>query len=104
MASGAKNREKLVEFLDEKVFDPILKASGDETKLGHLKRSTENEKRRYHDEYRTASDVRNNYLSDLDSESGKRISRELEGVGLPTLPQVKGEFMKLCEELGVGPR
>jgi hypothetical protein len=103
-------REELIGFLDRKVFDPILRRSrdsfrtdADKQKFDDVKRSTESEKRRFHEDYRSASDVRGNYLSDLTSEVGKRKSRELEELGLPTLPQVKDEFLDLCGRLGVGP-
>lgn len=101
-----QKRDKLVGFLDSKVFEPILRAaeSGrNHDELEHVKRSTESEKKRFHESYATASEVRNNYLSDLSSSAGKRISGELEELGLPSLPKVKDEFMKLADDLGVGP-
>jgi hypothetical protein len=103
-------REKLVEFLDKNVFDPILRrgrdglsADAEKRKLDDVKRSTESEKRRFHEDYRSAEEIRRNYLSDLSSETGKRKSKELEDLGLPTLPQFKEEFLGLCSKLGVSP-
>jgi hypothetical protein len=101
-------REELITFLDRKVFDPILhrsresfRSDADKRKFDDVKRSTESEKRRFHDDYHSASDVRANYLSDLTSEVGKRKTHELEQLELPTLPQVKSEFLDLCRKLGV---
>ncbi len=63
--------------------------------------STENEKNRFHNDYRTAEDVKNNYSSDLNSQTAKKKNAELQALGLPTLPQFKDEFIRLCEALGV---
>jgi hypothetical protein len=101
-------KEKLVEFLDEKVFDPVLQASeGDfpssteKEKLRDVQQSTESGKHRFHEEYRSAEDVKDNYLSDLSSDTGERVSREAQDLGLPTLPEFRDEFMKLCDKLDV---
>jgi hypothetical protein len=102
-----QKRERLVKFLDQKAFDPILSKSADKYR-GHekeifeiLKKSTESEKRRFHDNYHTAKDVRDNYLSDLNSRTAQKKNRELEELGLPRLPQFRDEFMDLCERLGL---
>jgi len=101
-------RDKLVQFLDERVFDPIPdKSEGDfssedrKEKFRDVRRSTESEKHRFHDEYPSARDVKDNYLSDLSSSTGKAKDRELEDLGLPKLPDVRDEFMELCDKLGV---
>ncbi len=107
MASGSSKREELVRFLDRKVFDPVLRkreddfSGGQKQKFQDVKRSTENEKNRFHHQYGSAEDVKNNYLSDLSSSAGKKKTSELEELGLPSLPQVKQEFIELCERLGV---
>ncbi len=106
MAQNGK-RDELVRFLDEKVFDPILRASPDRfsgterRRYEDVRRSTENEKHRYHDDYKTAQSVKENYLSDLGSETGKKKTAELESLHLPTLPQIHDDFLKLCEKLGI---
>ncbi len=60
-------REKLVHFLDEKAFDPLLNASRDRYDSDHRKKeyddvrqSTESEKKRFHDDYYSAEEVKNN--------------------------------------------
>ncbi len=105
MSSAA--REELVRFLDRKVFDPILRASPDRyderdrRRLEHVQANTESEKKRFHDEYRSAREVRDNYHSDLSSRTAGRVNHDLEELGLPTLPSVKDEFDALSDRLGV---
>ncbi len=100
-------KERLVHFLDEKAFDPILHKSADEfsgkekEKFQDVKKSTESEKERFHNDYRTAKDVKENYLSDLHSSTAKKKNDELEDLGLPRLPQFRDEFMRLCDDLDV---
>lgn len=102
-------REELVSFLDKKVFDPVLSTSSDKYEgkkkdlFNDVKRSTESEKRRFHESYQSAEAVRNNYLSDLDSKTAQKKDAELSSLGLPKLPDFKDEFLGLCERLGVGP-
>jgi len=101
-------RERLVQFLDRKVFDPILDKSEDEfssqrerERLRDVKDSTASEKSRFHHDYQTAAAVKDNYQSDVSSDAGKRISAEARELGLPTLPGVRGEFLELCDKLDV---
>src|SRR4051794_25210306 len=94
-----EKREKLLRFLDQHAFDPILERSPNEfsgaakTKFQEVRRSTESEQKRFHDHYKTAREVRDNYLSDLSSHTGEKKSRELKELGLPTMPQFKEEFL-----------
>jgi len=105
--SDKDKRERLVRFLDEKAFDPILKKSPEEysgekrSKFEDVRRSTESEKKRFHDDYKTTTEVKNNYLSDLSSRTGEKKTSELKELGLPALPQLKDDFLKLCKELEV---
>jgi hypothetical protein len=54
MAADQNARERLVQFLDEEAFDPILRTSvdrysgNDQDKLEHVKAATERTKQRYH--------------------------------------------------------
>lgn len=103
-------KEKLVDFLDKKAFDPVLSAdpedySEDERKrLKEVQQKTEREKKRYHDEYDSAEDVRNQFRSDVHSDEAKEVNRKLSSLDLPTLPDIEDEFEKLCSKLGVGPK
>jgi hypothetical protein len=108
MARDQDSRQKLIAFLDRKIFDPILRASpdpysreADKQRLQHVQRNTESEKQRFHDDYPTAKDVRDNYLSDLSSRTAQRVDHDLELLQLPKLPDVRDEFLELCRSLGV---
>ena len=105
--SRDKNREELVKFIDSKAFDSILKASPerfskqDREKFEYVKKKTENEKKKFHDDYTTARDVKDNYLDNVRSDAAGKINKDLEHLGLPTLPRLKDEFMALCGKLGI---
>jgi len=100
-------REELLQFIDKNAFDPVLKASRDKLsekdkgKLEDIQRKTENEKKQFHDDYKTADAVKKNYLSDVRSKAAAKVNKELEHLHLPTLPEKKDEFMALCKKLGV---
>lgn len=100
-------REQLISFLDKKAFDPILNHNEGEFAdryrpiFRDVKRSTENEKKRFHDNYSTAQEVKKNYLSDLNSQTAKKKNDELRKLGLPQLPQFHDEFLNLCNKLGI---
>src|SRR5437870_5050034 len=107
MAEKKDKREELLKFIDKNAFDPILKASPkklsdeDKGKLEDIQRKTQNEKDQFHKEYKTAGEVKKNYLSDVRSKAAAKVNKELEHLGLPTLPQFKDEFMELCKKLEV---
>ena len=107
MAAKKDKREELLKFIDKNAFDPILKASPtklsdkDREKLEDVQRKTQNEKEQFHKEYKTAEEVKKNYLSDVRSKAAVKVNKELEHLGLPTLPQLKDEFMELCNKLEV---
>jgi hypothetical protein len=108
MAADQNAREKLLRFLDQRAFDPILRASpdrysgNDKDKLEHVKDATERTKQRYHQDYTSAEEVCARFREDLSSSSAQRVQRELEELGLPTLHDIKDEFEALCRDLGVG--
>ena len=100
-------KEKLLDFLEKKAFDPVLNKSKDDydsdtkkKELEDVKRSTKSEKERFRN-YGSAKEVRDNYLSDLNSEPAQKINRELDDLNLPKLPDYKKDFLDLCEKLGV---
>ncbi len=61
-----------------------------------MQESTRSEKARFH-AYRSAQDIRDNYMSDLHSETAKRINKELRHLKLPRLPDVKDDFLQLAD-------
>jgi len=97
------NKQELINFLNKRVFDPILNASpsdysdADQKKLKDVQDRTRSEKDRFH-HYSSASEVIDNYKSDLHSSTAKRVNRELEQLKLPTLPSVKDEFLEVAGE------
>jgi hypothetical protein len=96
------NKQELLHFLDQHVFNPILKAAkphdgANQGKLQDVQDRTRSERERFH-HYASAREVVDNYKSDLYSKTAQRVNRELEALGLPTLPSVKDEFLKLAAE------
>jgi hypothetical protein len=97
------NKTELLRFLDHRVFNPILHASpdrysqADRKKLQDVQDRTKSEKDRFH-HYGSAADIIQNFRSDLDSTTAKRVNWELDRLKLPTLPSVKSEFLKMAGE------
>lgn len=103
-----EKRKKLIRFLDRKAFDPVLRKSEDDfnrrsekEKLRILKNDTEQKKQIFHNKYHSPVEVKQNYLSYLNSDDVKRVSRKLEDLGLPQLSSIKDEFLELCQDLKV---
>lgn len=101
-----QKRKELLDFLDKKAFDPVLHASENrydsedkKKKLGELKEKTEKEKDRFHKNYNSPKEIKDNFLSDLNSQAAKKVHSELKYLGLPRLPDLKEEFLDLYEEL-----
>ncbi len=92
------SKEELVGFLDQHVFDRILKASpsqhkGDADDLKYVQEKTRSEKERYHG-YGSAEEVIRMYNDDLHSENAKPVNAKLKKLGLPRLEDVKDQFDK----------
>lgn len=91
------SKEELVRFLDQRVFDPILKASLDEYSgkqrddLKYVQDRTRSEKERYH-QYGSADEVVRMYKDDLHSENAKPVNSRLKELKLPRLEDVRDEF------------
>lgn len=105
---SSKANKELVDFLDRKVFDPVLKrdrnyydSESDKKKFDEVKEATEKEKERFHKNYSSAKEVRENFMRDLHSDPAKKIHRKEKDLNLPTLPDVKDEFLELCEKHNV---
>jgi hypothetical protein len=77
-----ESKEQLVQFLDERVFDPILDASTDRyhgserDELKYVQDRTRAEKQRYHG-YETAEKVVQMFRDDLRSEAAKKVNAKL---------------------------
>ncbi len=99
---------KLLELLDRKAFEPVLNASPDDYKsesdkkeLRDLQKTTRSTQQSYH-EYGSAEKVREMFRDDLSSDAAQKVHRRLKDLGLPTLDDIKPEFEKLADDLGVG--
>jgi hypothetical protein len=107
MGPDDRKREELLKFLNQKVFDPILRALPEDyksedlkKKLNDVKKRNESEKHIFH-ELQTAEQVKKNYLADLDFRTARKTDYELDELKLPSLTKVKDEFLRLCEKLKV---
>ncbi len=107
--ADSKAKKELVDFLNRRAFDPVLKkkpgdygSKADRDKLKDAQQSTESTKERYNREYGSAEEVVKRFKDDLSSSAAKKIDQELDDLGLPTLPKLKDDFSKLAERLGVG--
>jgi hypothetical protein len=101
-------RQELVDLLNEKVFNPILnalpdkhKSDADRQKLKDLQSTTRSTQESYEKRYKSADKVVEMYRDDLSSDSAKKVQKESRDLRLPTLDDVKAEFEKKAQELGV---
>jgi hypothetical protein len=107
MSAKKDARKELPDFIDKKAFDVILNTSSDKYQgkeredLQHIKEKTENEKRKFHEDYTRAEDVKKNFLQDVRSEPAGKLNKDIKRLGLPTLPELKDDFEKLCDKLNV---
>lgn len=103
---AAQTKQKLVEFVIRKAFDPVLKAKGDgkseteKSKLKHVQDATRAEIDRYRG-YGSAEELVTNFKRDLHSDAAKKIHKELEQLGLPTINDIRDEFEAKARDLGV---
>lgn len=100
-------KKKLLDFIDKKAFDVVINADPgkynkeDQQKLEDIQRKTKNEKDQFHNDYNNAKEVKEGFLSDVRSDAAKKVDKELRHLHLPTLPELKDDFMELCDKLGV---
>lgn len=91
------SKDELVRFLDERVFERILKASPEKYSgkqhddLKYVQDRTRSEQQRYHN-YGSADEVVRMYKDDLHSENAKPVNSKLKELGLPRLEDVREEF------------
>jgi predicted amidohydrolase YtcJ len=99
-------KDQLIRFLEERAFEPVLKANpkgrseAERKRLEHVQKATQAEIERFH-HYGSAQEVLTNFRRDLDSEPAKRVHAELRSLGLPTIHDIRDEFEKRAEKLGV---
>jgi hypothetical protein len=97
-------KHALLDFLQRKVFDPVLNAKpdgrpeADIAKLEHVQKATEADAARYR-RYVSADEVVTNFKRDLSSAAAKTIHAQLRQLRLPTIADIRDEF----EDLADGP-
>lgn len=101
-------KANLLSFLDRRAFAPILEADpaqyagSDRELLLELQSRVRLAYNRYHDsQLATAEAIYAQFLEDLCAAEQRNLQRTLDRLRLPALPDIKGEFLGLCERLGV---
>ena len=98
--SDAK-RKALIEFLDEKVFSPVLNTDiskwpvDNQLSYKDISWRVRNTQNRYRYEYPDAQSVVNNFRLDLHSSAGKDLAEKMKYLGLPTFEDVADKFHAL---------
>jgi hypothetical protein len=96
-------RETLLKFLDERVFLPAAHAdphrydAQDRGVLKRVRHSVIRTQIRYHEEYTSAEQVKENFRRDLASSFGQSLAADLLLLKLPRFEDVKDEFFGLCQ-------
>jgi hypothetical protein len=94
-------KQELVDFLERRVFRPVLDARGDGGgKLDRLQDATQRQLDRYLG-CESAARVRQEFEDDVGASPERGTQEELRGMELPTLADVKDEFLSLCDRVGV---
>jgi hypothetical protein len=103
--SDESAKRQVAEFLDEKAFQPVLRAKPDDyppnkrDKLKHVQRATESERKRYHGYYSAKKFVQM-FHDDLSSDAAKKVDRELKDLRLPTLDDIRDQFDRRARTRG----
>jgi hypothetical protein len=98
-------QRKLVSFLEQKAFQPVLRADPERysgsrrQKLAHVQKATQAEVERFR-HYGSAEEVVVNFKRDLTSGKAKQVHRELRDLDLPTIEECRDDFLRLAQDLG----
>ena len=96
-------KSELVDFLLHKAFYPVLMArrdGPDKTKIEHVQAAIRAEIDCFRS-YRSAGEVMVNFKCDLNSKSAREIHSELKTLHLPVINDVREEFERKAQKLGV---
>lgn len=97
-------RAQLLAFLDEHAFGPVLKTSPDRVdrreEFEDAQCHTERTRRRFH-ACPSAAAICERFIAEVHGSSARRVDRELDRLGLPTLGRLQRAFEELCARLGV---
>jgi hypothetical protein len=101
----SEKKRQLLNFLDEKVFRPVLDAPSRKGPDAVFFREAQSKVRRtwyrYPERYLTAIDLKRAFISDLQSPIGQQLAVMLHWLGLPRFEDVREDFLELCRKLGV---
>jgi hypothetical protein len=104
----ADGRQQFFEFLDERVFHPILTAdtvayaSPDDRKLlKNVQRRVRESRTRHAADYRDASAIKANFIQDLNSKPRQAFTSDVWQLGLTRFEDLRPDFAALCKRLGV---
>lgn len=95
------SKDELLALLDKHVFHPTLNAREDRydekqrQQLRDLQRRTEEEKARFHG-YDSPERIVAVYQEEITSELARPMNSRLKDLGLPTLPDVRDQFLRLA--------
>ncbi|MDG5814631.1 hypothetical protein QA601_06060 [Chitinispirillales bacterium ANBcel5] len=108
MLQEKEKRQQLLNFLDNRAFDPILEAipehyssDKDRKMLEDVQEITRYEKDMFHFQLTTAQQIKDQFIREMTRDNSGRISRELEDLELPRFQEIKSQFLNLCNELKI---
>jgi hypothetical protein len=99
-------KQELVDFVIGKALDPVMRAKpegrsdADRRALEHVQKATQSEIERYRN-YGSAHEVVVNFKRDLSSSAAKKVHSELRRLDLPTIEDIRDEFERKADKLGV---
>lgn len=99
-------KPEFVNFLEQRAFDRVMKArtegrsDAEKRRLEDVQEATRAEIQRFRD-YGSASEVVENFRSDLDSEPAKKVHADLRSLDLPTINDIRDEFERKVAELHI---
>jgi hypothetical protein len=102
-----ENRDRLLAFLDDHFFDPVVKASPydypDEPLQRRLRdaQSAVRSMKSLYVHSTSGKDVVQSFRSDLQSDAVRRVDAALRELGLPALGDLEQEFLQLAYRLGL---
>lgn len=101
-------RQQLLEFLDANIFQPALRADpSGYTAAGQRKLQAGVQKAvratyvRYHQDYKTATEVKDRFFQDLNSPAGKALAADMWQLKLKAFEDYVPQFRALCKQLGL---
>jgi hypothetical protein len=101
-----RKKEALLDFLDKKVFDPVLEAipeqyssEYDQKMLFVVQEKVKGERKFFHSTVLTALEIKNQYFRELYFEGKGETGKVLEDLELPRFLQLREQFVDLCKGL-----